>query len=161
MCRFHLNTTPFYKRDLSIHRIWCLVGCLWTNPLWLLSSLVAQMVKNLPAVQETQVWSLSWENPLEKGIATHSTILQRRQWQPTPILLPGKSHGCRSLVGCSPCGREEADMTERLHFHFSFSYRRRKWQPTPVFLPGEPQGRQSLVGCYLWGGTESDATEVT
>ena len=30
MCRFHLNTTPFYKRDLSSHRIWCLVGCLWT-----------------------------------------------------------------------------------------------------------------------------------
>ena len=34
-------------------------------------------------------------------------------------LLPGKSHGWRSLVGCSPRGREESDMTERLHFHFS------------------------------------------
>jgi len=38
---------------------------------------------------------------------------------PTPVLLPGKSHGRRSLVGCSPWGREESDTTERLHFHFS------------------------------------------
>ena len=42
----------------------------------------------------------------------------RRQWHPTPVLLPGKSHGRRSLVGCSPWGREESDTTERLHFHF-------------------------------------------
>ena len=45
----------------------------------------------------------------------------RRQWHPTPVLLPGKSHGWRSLVGCSPWGREESDTTERLHFHFSLS----------------------------------------
>ena len=43
------------------------------------------------------------------------------QWQPTPVLLPGKSHGWRSLVGCSPWGREESDMTEQLHFHFPLS----------------------------------------
>ena len=46
---------------------------------------------------------------------------RRRQWHPTPVLLPGKSHGWRSLVGCSPWGREESDTTERLHFHFSLS----------------------------------------
>ena len=45
----------------------------------------------------------------------------RRQWQPTPVLLPGKSHGQRSLVGCSPWGRYKSDTTERLHFHFSLS----------------------------------------
>ena len=45
----------------------------------------------------------------------------RRQWHPTPVLLPGISHGWRSLVGCSPWGREELDTTERLHFHFSLS----------------------------------------
>ena len=45
----------------------------------------------------------------------------RKQWHPTPVLSPGKSHGQRSLVGCSPWGREESDMTERLHFHFSLS----------------------------------------
>ena len=47
--------------------------------------------------------------------------ISRRQWHPTPVLLPGKSHGQRSLVGCSLWGREESDMTERLHFHFSLS----------------------------------------
>ena len=41
--------------------------------------------------------------------------------QPTPVLLPGKSHGWRNLVGYSPLGCEESDMTERLHFHFSLS----------------------------------------
>ena len=40
----------------------------------------------------------------------------RRQWHPTPVLLPGKSHGQRSLVGCSPQGQEESDTTEQLHF---------------------------------------------
>ena len=45
----------------------------------------------------------------------------RRQWHPTPVLLLGKSHGWRSLVGCSPWDREESDMTERLHFYFSLS----------------------------------------
>ena len=44
-------------------------------------------------------------------------LSQRRQWRPTPVHLPGKSHGQRSLVGCSPCGCYESDMTERLHFH--------------------------------------------
>ena len=42
----------------------------------------------------------------------------RDQWHPTPVLLHGKSHGRRSLVGCSPRGREESDTTARLHFHF-------------------------------------------
>ena len=51
-----------------------------------------------------------------------AAIRQRRQWQPTPVLLPGKSHGQRSLVGCSPWGAKELDMTEQLHFHFSLSY---------------------------------------
>ena len=46
---------------------------------------------------------------------------RRRQWHPTPVLLPGKSHGWRSLVGCSPWGHEESDTTERLHFHVSLS----------------------------------------
>ena len=46
---------------------------------------------------------------------------RRRQWQPTLVLLPGKSHGRKNLVGCSPWGLEESDTTERLHFHFSLS----------------------------------------
>ena len=47
--------------------------------------------------------------------------LRRRRWHPTPVLLLGKSHGQRSLMGCSPWDREELDMTGRLHFHFSLS----------------------------------------
>ena len=45
----------------------------------------------------------------------------RRKWQPTPVFLPGESHGRRSLVGCSPWGCEESDTTELLHFDFSLS----------------------------------------
>ena len=73
----------------------------------------------------------------------------RRQWHPTPVLLPGKSHGQRSMVGCSPWGREESDTTEVTQ------------QRQPVFLPVESQGPGSLVGCHLWGRTELDRTEVT
>ena len=46
---------------------------------------------------------------------------RRRQWHPTPVLLPGKPHGWKSLVGCSPWGRKESDTTEQLPFHFSLS----------------------------------------
>ena len=51
----------------------------------------------------------------------HAMWEWRRQWHPTLVLLPGKSHGWRSLVGYSPWGFWGSDMTERLHFHFSFS----------------------------------------
>ena len=88
------------------------------------------------------------------------TPSQRRQWQPTPVLLPGKSHGQQSLVGCSPWGHEESDTCWVTSLSlFTFLHWRRKWQPTPVFLPREPHGRGSLVGCGLWGCTESDMTE--
>ena len=48
-------------------------------------------------------------------------VEQRRQWHPTPVPLLGKPHGRRSLVGCSPWGHKESDMTEQLHFQFSLS----------------------------------------
>ena len=47
--------------------------------------------------------------------------VRRRQWHPTPVLLPGKPHGQRSLVGNGPRGHKESDTTEQLHFHFSLS----------------------------------------
>ena len=62
--------------------------------------MVAQPVKNPPAVQETLVRSLGQEDPLEEGMAT------------TPVFLPGEFHGQRSLVGYSPWGRKESDTTE-------------------------------------------------
>ena len=63
------------------------------------ASLVAQMVKNPPAMQETQVPSLGWEYPLEKD------------WQPTPVFLPGKFHRWRRLAGYSPWDCKESEMT--------------------------------------------------
>ena len=61
--------------------------------------------KNPPAMQETEVQSLSWEDPL------------RREWLPTPVFLPGESHGQRSLEGYRPLGHKELDTTERLSKH--------------------------------------------
>ena len=86
---------------------------------------------------------------------------RRRQWHPTPVLLPGKSRGRRSLVGCSPQGREESDTTERLHFHFSFS------------CFGEGNGNSLQCSCLenprdrgawwaaVYGFAQSQTTEVT
>ena len=51
-----------------------------------------------------------------------SSNMQRRQWHPTPVLLPGNSHGWRGPEGCSPWGRWGSDTTEWLHFHFSLSF---------------------------------------
>ena len=75
------------------------------------TSLVAQTVKRLPTMQETRfdpwVGKIPW----------------RRKWQPTPLFLPGKSHGLRILVGYSPWGLKELDTTEWLHFIYIFRYR--------------------------------------
>ena len=75
---------------------------LWLSNSW--DSLVAQMVKRLPATRETgfNLWvgKIPW----------------RRKWQSTPVLMPGKFHGWRSLMGYSPWGHKESDTTERLHF---------------------------------------------
>ena len=61
-------------------------------------------LKRLPAMRETWVQSLGREDPLEK------------EMEPTPVFLPGESHGRRSLVGYSPWGRKESDTTERFHY---------------------------------------------
>ena len=73
------------------------------------SSLIAQTVKNLPALQETQVRSLGWEDPLKKEMETHSSILGIGIL-PTPV----EFHGQRSLAGYRPRGHKESDMTEQL-----------------------------------------------
>ena len=107
-----------------IHRLgWLNMGCQGSD---MRASLVAQLVKNPPAVQETPVWFLGWEDPLEKGLTTHSSILGlpcgsagkesacnmgdlgsipglgrfpwRRERLPTPVLWPGEFHGLYSLT---------------------------------------------------------------
>ena len=67
-----------------------LAGWVWNVSAVIWTSLVAQTLKNLPVMQETWVQSLGWENPW------------RREWQPTPVFLPGKPRGERSLAGYSP-----------------------------------------------------------
>ena len=77
------------------------------------ASLVAQTIKRLPAMRETQVRSLGREDPLEKEMATHSGALA---WKIPWMEKPG--------AGYNPWGRKESDMTERLHFNFSLSLSR-------------------------------------
>ena len=89
---------------------------------------MAQMVKCQPAMRETRFRSLAWED-LET------------EWQPTPVFLPGKSHGQRTLVGYSPWGYRESDMTERLHFHLWYTTN----HPKPRGL------REWLFDSWSWG----------
>ena len=117
---------------------------------YLTVSLVAQLVKNLPAVWETWVRFLGWEDPPEKEMAPHSsTLAWKIPWMEEP--------GRLQTIGSR---RVRHDRATSLSL-FPFMHWRRKWQPTLVFLPGDSQGRGSLVGCRLWGRTESDTTEVT
>ena len=118
-------------------------------------------------MEETwQSWPLETRVPLRRVIHLMGRSLntpvwtppvgfpRRRQWQPTPVLLPGKSHG-REPGRLQSMGslRVGHDWVTSLSL-FTFMHWRRKWQPTPVFLPGESQGWQSLVGCRAWWAAE-------
>ena len=111
-------------------------------------SQVAQTVKHLPEMGEMKVWSLGWDDSLEKEMATHSSTLA---WKIPWVKEPGRLQS----MGSQGVGK---DWATSLSF-FTFMHWKRKWQPTPVFLPRESQGWGSLVGCHLWGRTESDMTE--
>ena len=119
------NSTVFWKRWLlnHIHNkflrltgmfIWLRWSRVTSVELWRFNSnfqmgvsLIAQLVKNLGSGVNPWVGKIPW----------------RRKWQPTPVFVPGESHGQRSLVGYSPRGRKESDTTERLHSHFhSYHY---------------------------------------
>ena len=75
------------------------------SPVFCKASLVVQWVKNPPAMKETQVRSLGWFDPWVGFNPWVRKIPWRKKWQPTPVFLPGKSHGQRSLPGYSPWGR--------------------------------------------------------
>ena len=95
---------------------------------------LAQMVKSLPAILETWVWSLGPEDPLEKEMATHSSILASKiPWMEEP--------GRRQSIG------SQLDMTEWLHFHFSLSSRHKI-----IVIILLPEGSEStfLSLCLLW-----------
>ena len=101
----------------------------WKKMLWVCCPPYASKFGRLSCSQRTANGQFSFQAQ-RKAIqrmstqllnCTHLTQSRRRQWQPTSVLLPGKSHGWRSLVGFSPWGREESDTTERLHIFFSLS----------------------------------------
>ena len=98
-------------------------------------------------------------------------ISWRRNCQPTPVFLPGESHGCRSLVGLgySPGGHKESDMTERLHFHFLSLSACNTGDPGLIpglgRSPGEGNGHppqysvmENSMDCIVYGVAESDLT---
>ena len=88
-------------------------------------------------------------------LATSTMITWRRQWPPTPVLLLGKFHGWRSLVGYSPQGCKESDMTEHLHFHFfTFTFIMvipipREYYKMKLELPSVSQFSHSVVSSPL------------
>ena len=87
----------------------------------------------------------------ETSLSLFTSMYWRRQWHPTPVFLPGKSHGWRSLVGFSPWGREESDTTKRLHFYFSLScIEEGNGNPLQFSCLENPHGQRSLVGCSPW-----------
>ena len=112
-----MHLDPVYQA-LNSHVVYTVTSstvntCEWLLPtksrshfVWALLDSVAQAVKRLPAMRETQVWSLGCKDPLEKEMATHFSTLA---W---------KSHGRRSLVGYSSWDSKELNTTEQLNFHF-------------------------------------------
>ena len=118
---------------------------------------------------QTQVCCISYiaggfftAEPSGKPYFVYSSVyMRRRQRQATPVLLPGKSLGWRSLVGYSPWGYEESDTTGRLHFHFSLSCTGEGNGNRLQYSCLENPRVRSLVGCHLWGRRESETTDVT
>ena len=100
-----------------------------------------------------------------EGLAENCAFLypfsRRRQWHPTPVLLPGKSHGRRSLVGCSPWGLWSQTRLSDFTFTFHFHALEKEMATHSSVLAWRIPGTGSLVGCRLWGRTESDTTEAT
>ena len=123
--------------------------------------LVAQTIKNLPAIQETRVWFLCQEDPLEKGMAPHSSVLA---WQIPRTEEPGGLQSMQSQrVGHHWATNTAASSMTQLVKNPSAvpevqvrslgweDPQRSKWQSNPVFLPEKSHGKRSLVGYSPWG----------
>ena len=112
----------FSNITVQKHQFLGIQPSLWSNShvhTWLLGkdylrAIDSQVSEWQCVIIQLRTWSLKTDLSLNPGL--------RRQWHPTPVLLPGESHVWRSMVGCSPWSWYELDMTERLHFHFSLSY---------------------------------------
>ena len=143
----HVGVTQIVLGFLLENIVPCTLVCLWEEVSW----------------EASYVAILDWTLPSYSNKDYSIISPWRRQWHPTPVLLPGKSYGRRGLVDCmqSVGSRRVGCNWETSLSLFTFIHWKRKCQHTPVFLPGESQGRGSLVGCHLWGRTGSDMTDVT
>ena len=104
-----------------IHGIFLLLGLITVGCVLLIT--IYLVISGIPAIREIGLldflfgkeWASTASEP-KYGILPFTPW--RRKWQPTPVFLPGESHGQRSLVGYSPRGHKESGTTEQLHFHF-------------------------------------------
>ena len=80
---------------------------------------------------------------------------------PTPVVLPGKSHGQRSLVGCSPWGHKSQTRLSNFTFTFHFHALEKEMATHSSVFAWRIPGMAEPGGCRLWGRTESDTTEMT
>ena len=109
---------------------------------------------------------LGWDNfsaeliMISSVLRSTGQVCQRRQWQPTPVLLPRKSYGQRSLVGCNPWGREESDTTERLHFSHS-CIGEGNGNPVQCSCLENPRDGGAWWAAVYGVAPESDTTEAT
>ena len=136
------------------------------------ASLVAQLVRNPPATQETWVWSLGWEDPLEKRMATHFSILAWRiPWTVLSMGLLRVRHDWMTFTFTfsyvAYCAFLRAHMTKNLPamqetwvwFLGQEDPLGREWLSTPVFLPGELHGQGNPGGYSPWGRKELDMSK--
>ena len=106
-------------------------------------------------------WENGWLSLGTRDLIATEAMTRRRRWHRTPVLLPGKPHGRRSPVGCSPWGRSESDRTERLHFHFSPScIGEGNGNPLQCSCLENPRDRGAWWAAVC-GVAESDMTEAT
>ena len=137
---YHLGVPPPMSPCYSFYSGESLMGQVWIWPLFQLIIHYSELISLCP--RRNGDYGYYWSLAL---------IPWRRQWHPTPVLLPWTEEpGRLQSMGSRRVGHYWATSLSL----FTFMHWRRKWQPTPVFLPGESQGQGSLVGCRLWGHTE-------
>ena len=111
---------PVYSSHTSYFRLF-LIKCYYTYISSLLGKLTWYIFSTLYCNLSESSYLRYVSHQSQIWISVPLLFIRRRQWHPTPVLLPGKSHGWRSLVGCSPWGCGESDTTEQIPFHFSLS----------------------------------------
>ena len=99
---------------------------------------MAHTLKNLTAIKETQVQPLGWEDPW------------RKEWQPTPLFLPGKFHGQRSLAGSSPQGHKKSNTIDQLTLLVSLDLRGKVTKTSSDVTSDDGRGdRQVENSCWV------------